>query len=69
MITDGTQGTSSGDGLAALMNMAQTDGATPEQIYYLAAQWYNQGSGSVAIGGDLGTYAQDVANRLTGWTN
>lgn len=69
MISDGTAGTSSGDGLAACINQS---GATDVSAYYKAARIYN--SGSIAASGDLGQgvathcYASDVANRLTGWT-
>ncbi|KAF7865845.1 hypothetical protein EAF04_006010 [Stromatinia cepivora] len=68
MITDGTAGTASGDGLKQCL--AET-GATDVSMYYKAARIYN--SGSIASGGNLGDgvathcYATDVANRLTGW--
>ncbi|KAJ8068311.1 hypothetical protein OCU04_003874 [Sclerotinia nivalis] len=68
MITDGTAGTSSGDGLKQCL--AET-GVTDVSMYYKAARIYN--SGSIASGGNLGDgvathcYATDVANRLTGW--
>ncbi|KAI9650325.1 hypothetical protein NHQ30_000338 [Ciborinia camelliae] len=67
MITDGTAGTSSGDGLKQCL--AET-GVTDVSMYYKAARIYN--SGSIA-GNNLGDgvathcYATDVANRLTGW--
>ncbi|ESZ97766.1 hypothetical protein SBOR_1848 [Sclerotinia borealis F-4128] len=68
MITDGTAGTSSGDGLKQCITGS---GATDVSMYYKAARIYN--SGSIASGGNLGDgvathcYATDVANRLTGW--
>jgi hypothetical protein len=70
MITDGTAGTSSGDGLKQCI--AQT-GATDASMYYKAARIYN--SGSIASTGNLGQgvathcYASDIANRLTGWSS
>ncbi|OKL58451.1 hypothetical protein UA08_06151 [Talaromyces atroroseus] len=69
MISEGTAGTESGDGLANCINEA---GVSTVEAYYRAARIYN--SGSVASSGDLGVgagtpcYASDVANRLTGWT-
>jgi hypothetical protein len=69
MITDGTAGTSSGDGLKQCL--AQT-GATDVSMYYKAARIYN--SGSIASTKNLGQgiathcYASDIANRLTGWS-
>nr|POE48892.1 hypothetical protein CFP56_38989 [Quercus suber] len=69
MIMDGTVGTDAGDGLATLINDAQGAGATDAQIYYLAAQWYNRGAFNPAVGGELSTYASNVANYLTGWLN
>ncbi|KAH8700984.1 hypothetical protein BGW36DRAFT_425783 [Talaromyces proteolyticus] len=68
MITDGTAGTSSGDGLKQLLAQAGADDVTK---YYKAARLYN--SGSIASGGNLGQgiathcYVSDVANRLLGW--
>jgi hypothetical protein len=70
MITDGTAGTSSGDGLKQCL--AQT-GATDVSMYYKAARVYN--SGSIASTKNLGQgiathcYASDIANRLTGWSS
>jgi hypothetical protein len=69
MITDGTAGTSSGDGLKQCI---AESGATDVSMYYKAARIYN--SGSINSNGNLGAgvathcYASDVANRLTGWT-
>jgi len=68
MITDGTTGTSSGDGLEQTMSQAGSDDVSK---YYKAARIYN--SGSVASSGNLNDgiathcYASDIANRLTGW--
>ncbi|KAK5112131.1 hypothetical protein LTR62_004474 [Meristemomyces frigidus] len=70
MITDGTNGTSSGDGLKQCL---QKQGNTDVSQYYRAARMYN--GGSIATSGDLGQgcctacYASDVANRLVGWVN
>ena len=70
MITDGTAGTSSGDGLKQCL---AASGATDVSMYYKAARIYN--SGSIAAGGNLGAgiathcYASDVANRLIGWAS
>ncbi|KAL4937719.1 hypothetical protein BDV06DRAFT_202312 [Aspergillus oleicola] len=68
MITDGTVGTSDGDGLKGCLSQA---GGNDAAAYYAAARIYN--SGSVAASGNLGQgiathcYSSDVANRLTGW--
>ncbi|KAI9842241.1 MAG: hypothetical protein M1837_007386 [Sclerophora amabilis] len=66
MIVDGTQGTTSGDGLVQYINR--------HGGYYAAARGYN--SGSIARDGNLSNgngatpcYVSDVANRLTGWLN
>lgn len=71
MISDGTAGTASGDGLANCMNQAKN---TDVSAYYIAARIWN--SGAVDSSGDLGKsdgatncYSSDIANRLTGWTN
>jgi LysM repeat protein len=70
MITDGTAGTSSGDGLKQCI--AET-GATDVSMFYKAARIYN--SGSIASTKNLGQgvathcYASDIANRLTGWSS
>jgi len=73
MITDGTAGTASGDGLAGCLNEAQSQfGVTGAQAFYYAARIYN--SGSIIDPNDLGNgggstncYVSDIANRLTGW--
>ncbi|KAK4574534.1 hypothetical protein LTR86_001375 [Recurvomyces mirabilis] len=68
MITDGSTGTSSGDGLK--QGIANC-GASDVSKYYKAARIYN--SGSVATSGNLDDgiathcYSSDIANRLTGW--
>ncbi|KAF7897764.1 uncharacterized protein EAF01_008730 [Botrytis porri] len=68
MITDGTAGTSSGDGLAQCL---KESGSSDVSKYYKAARIYN--SGSIVSSGNLGDgvathcYATDIANRLTGW--
>jgi len=73
MITDGTQGTSSGDGLAALLNQADQQLHTVDlgRSYYSAARLYNSGSidwSDLGNGeGSTNCYASDVANRLMGW--
>ncbi|OJJ50659.1 hypothetical protein ASPZODRAFT_126582 [Penicilliopsis zonata CBS 506.65] len=70
MVSDGTAGTATGDGLANCLNEADTDDVS---AFYRAARIYN--SGSVASDGDLGSgdathcYASDIANRLTGWVD
>lgn len=70
MISDGTAGTSSGDGLEQLL--AQV-GGTDTSRFFRAARAYNGGINSVSD--NLGTgcctlcYASDIANRLTGWVN
>ncbi|RAO67263.1 uncharacterized protein BHQ10_003275 [Talaromyces amestolkiae] len=70
MISEGTAGTETGDGLANCLNEANATGA---EAFYRAARIYN--SGSVDASGDLGVgvgtpcYASDIANRLTGWVS
>ncbi|KAK5999434.1 hypothetical protein QM012_005435 [Aureobasidium pullulans] len=71
MIVDGTEGTSSGDGLVQCLKEAAV---TDVSMYYRAARIYNGGLGGYHAN-DLGTgcctlcYASDVANRLTGWSS
>lgn len=73
MIEDGTEGTSSGDGLEQLIAQVESylgvDGTA--QVYYSAARGYNSGSidySNLDDGlGSTACYASDVANRLTGW--
>ncbi|KAF2169792.1 hypothetical protein M409DRAFT_64802 [Zasmidium cellare ATCC 36951] len=71
MIQDGTQGTSSGDGLQQLLAQQKGGGFAAAQAYYRSARAYN--GGSVAASGALEdgcctkSYASDVANRLMGW--
>lgn len=69
MVLDGVAGTSTGDGLAGILNQVAGEN---EMTYYRAARQYN--SGSIAASGELGLggystncYASDIANRLTGW--
>jgi hypothetical protein len=70
MITDGAEGTSSGDGLKQCLSQANANDVSQ---YYKAARIYN--SGSIASGGILQDgiathcYCSDIANRLTGWVN
>ncbi|RFU72700.1 glycoside hydrolase [Trichoderma arundinaceum] len=70
MITDGTAGTDSGDGLANCINES---GSNDVSAFYRAARIYN--SGSISSTGNLQSniathcYASDIANRLTGWVN
>lgn len=73
MIEDGTEGTSSGDGLEQLIAQSQAAlglGIAP-RVYYSAARLYNSGSIDYSnLDNGLGStncYASDVANRLTGW--
>lgn len=75
MIEDGTSGTTSGDGLATLLDKfipSVLDGEVA-QGYYKAARAYNSGSvaasGNLQDGGATHCYASDIANRLTGWVN
>ena len=73
MVSDGTAGTSSGDGLEqTLATTSAYLGATDSQAYYAAARLYNSGSVDYTnLDDGLGStncYASDVANRLTGWT-
>ena len=68
MVSDGTAGTASGDGLAQCINESGDSDVT---AFYNAARRYN--SGSVDSSGDLckgvatHCYSSDIANRLTGW--
>ncbi|KAI1810417.1 putative muramidase [Poronia punctata] len=73
MVADGTAGTSAGDGIQ--QTLATTSGNYGEAnaaAHYAAARLYNSGSVDYT---DLNNgftstacYADDVANRLTGWT-
>ncbi|KAJ9610845.1 hypothetical protein H2200_005622 [Cladophialophora chaetospira] len=70
MVADGVGGTSTGDGLAGILN--QLANSNDAQAYYRAARQYNTGwiaqDGNLNEGGDsTNCYASDVANRLTGW--
>jgi len=68
MITDGTTGTASGDGLQQCL---AESGATDVSMFYKAARIYNSGSidSTKNLGAGIAThcYASDIANRLTGW--
>ena len=70
MIKDGTEGTSSGDGLKQCLTKNGGNGAT---AYYRAARCYNSGSvassGNLGQGGSTHCYVSDVANRLLGWSS
>ncbi|KAL1984649.1 hypothetical protein VTN96DRAFT_8775 [Rasamsonia emersonii] len=71
MVSEGTAGTTTGDGLANCLNYAPAGAGA--QAFYQAARIYN--SGSIDPSGDLGKgvathcYASDIANRLTGWVS
>ncbi|KAJ6024342.1 hypothetical protein N7540_005139 [Penicillium herquei] len=71
MIVDGVEGTSSGDGLKALIT--QQGGSSTALSHYQAARCYN--SGSVASDGNLGQgvathcYVSDITNRILGWSS
>lgn len=73
MISDGSAGTSSGDGLQQTLSQARgATGDNGSRAYYAAARIYNSGSADYSnLDNGLGStacYASDVANRLTGWT-
>jgi hypothetical protein len=67
MIQEGTQGTSSGEGLQQILNRLSSSGA---QKIYQAARIYNSGSlpgdGNLSGNGATNSYVSDIANRLTG---
>lgn len=70
MISDGTEGTSSGDGLVQCLSEA---GVTDVSVYYRAARIYNGGESgydedNLGAGCCTLCYASDVANRLRGWS-
>ena len=82
MIMDGTAGTSCGDGLVGLLSQAVAHNQAnsvpsvdkdQSQIYYQAARLYNSGSDIPNwcnlndAAGATASYANDIANRLTGW--
>ncbi|KAK7751731.1 hypothetical protein SLS62_006392 [Diatrype stigma] len=72
MITDGTAGTASGDGLQqTLAATTASIGTSDAQAVYAAARMYNSGSVNYSNLNDgitsTACYAVDVANRLTGW--
>jgi hypothetical protein len=69
MVTDGVDGTATGDGLKQLVAKCAGKGA---QTYYEAARMYNSGSvdpsGNLGLGVATHCYVSDIANRLTGWS-
>lgn len=70
MISEGTAGTDSGDGLANCINESGTNDVS---AFYRAARIYNSGSisstGQLQNGIATHCYSSDIANRLTGWVN
>lgn len=70
MISEGTAGTDSGDGLANCINQS---GRGDVSAFYRAARIYNSGSisdtGKLENGIATHCYASDIANRLTGWVD
>lgn len=71
MVFEGVGGTSTGDGLAGILNQLASS-SNDAQAYYRAARQYNTGSigqdGNLDEGGSsTNCYASDIANRLTGW--
>lgn len=73
MINDGVAGTASGDGLRQTLATASGHyGGVQSAAYYAAARLYNSGSVDYTNLGNgfssVACYADDVANRLTGWT-
>ena len=73
MVMDGTAGTASGDGLKQTFGTTSAKlGGKGPRSYYSAARLYNSGSVDYTNLNNAFTsthcYAQDVANRLTGWT-
>ncbi|OJD38865.1 glycoside hydrolase [Diplodia corticola] len=74
MIREGSAGTNKGDGLAQVLNKAQsTLHDSGARTFYAAAKYYNGGSippsNNLEDGCCTRCYASDVANRLTGWTS
>lgn len=67
MIREGTAGTKDGDGLAQCLNQANRSDVS---AFYRGARCYNSGDIPDDLNSD-GTrcYANDIANRLTGWVN
>ncbi|KAI0388471.1 putative muramidase [Xylariaceae sp. FL0594] len=73
MIADGTAGTSSGAGLQGTLSQTSSHyGSANAAAHYAAARLYNSGSVDYSNlnNGFTSTacYADDVSNRLTGWT-
>jgi hypothetical protein len=64
MVVDGTQGTSSGDGLVQGVNIYDN--------VYSAVRYYNSGTvdtSNLCNGGATASYVSDIASRLRGWVN
>lgn len=72
MIRDGTAGTQHGDGLKQTHEKTVALLGDNSRAWYAAARMYNSGSVDYSnLNNGLGStacYAQDIANRLTGWT-
>ncbi|KAJ2976249.1 hypothetical protein NQ176_g5057 [Zarea fungicola] len=73
MIQDGVVGTADGPGLQGTIQQAVSDtGDSSVREFYAGARIYNSGSADYSnLDDGLGStacYAEDVANRLTGWT-
>ncbi len=70
MVSEGSAGTTSGDGLAQCINES---GASDVSAFYKGARIYNSGSldpsGNLGAGVATHCYASDIANRLTGWVS
>lgn len=70
MISEGTTGTSAGDGLKGTLAQATGKGAKDATAVYVAARIYNSGSypgGDLAAAAATPCYATDIANRLSGF--
>jgi formylmethanofuran dehydrogenase subunit C len=77
MILDGSNGTSTREGLAQMLQKPDAKGRMLSSLthdvsrFYRAACWYNAGgvdpSGDLGKGLGMASFASDVANRLTGW--
>ena len=70
MIQEGTQGTSTGSGLAGGLNSAGQASASGSKAFYWASKIYNAGAAppfTEMAGGPTDDYVSDIANRLMGW--
>jgi hypothetical protein len=77
MILDGSNGTSTREGLAQMLQKPDAKGRMLTSLthdvsrFYRAARWYNAGgvdpSGDLGKGPGMASFASDIANRLTGW--